>query len=339
MAVWTEHKTKDGRSYYYNKDTKESVWDRPEGFVPALEEANAAKHKAAQWEERLDKKSMRLYYYDRTSKTSQWIKPVGDVPIISFVDKDKLRGEDKKNVQLREQDSTTTTSDEVDKNEDEKSHSHATKEVETTANQSMSSCTTLRLVKAPPVKKDDGHDDGGGGNVRENYHDLRHTDTVKTAEGQNSIDNNNTSRSRNRSYNSPSKRKQHKLEEQEAAAAAAAASDGVPAVTTPATTEDEAKVISAKKRKKREKHASSKQKYKWKQPKRASDKPSLIIHDDIHDDHHSCLADATAPLLNEEAAVLYQVRHGVKNMISICIYIYILSRCSEKVIRSWNWTF
>ncbi|KAF0775511.1 hypothetical protein AaE_000789, partial [Aphanomyces astaci] len=88
MGVWTEHKTKDGRSYYYNKHTKESVWEKPDGFVPKVVAATDA-NQAPEWEERMDKKSQRLYYYDRVSKTSQWIKPEGDVPITSYVTKDK----------------------------------------------------------------------------------------------------------------------------------------------------------------------------------------------------------------------------------------------------------
>ncbi|EQC37456.1 hypothetical protein SDRG_05059 [Saprolegnia diclina VS20] len=85
MAVWTEHKTKDGRSYYYNKGTKASVWEKPDDFVPA--ELPSASKQA--WEERMDKTTLRLYYYDRVSKTSQWIKPE-NVEITSYVTKDDL---------------------------------------------------------------------------------------------------------------------------------------------------------------------------------------------------------------------------------------------------------
>ncbi|ETW00248.1 hypothetical protein, variant 2 [Aphanomyces invadans] len=88
MAVWTEHKTKDGRSYFYNKHTKESVWERPEGFVSKAVEASAT-NLTPEWEERMDKKTQRLYYYDRVNKISQWIKPDGDVHITSYVNKDR----------------------------------------------------------------------------------------------------------------------------------------------------------------------------------------------------------------------------------------------------------
>ncbi|CAK4072986.1 unnamed protein product [Aphanomyces euteiches] len=85
--VWTEHKTLDGRSYYYNKQTKESVWERPDDFVkpPPTETTTDNAH----WEERLDKKTLRLYYYNRVTKQSQWTHPTG-VPIISYVSRDRL---------------------------------------------------------------------------------------------------------------------------------------------------------------------------------------------------------------------------------------------------------
>ena len=27
--LWTEHKAPDGRTYYYNNQTKESAWEKP----------------------------------------------------------------------------------------------------------------------------------------------------------------------------------------------------------------------------------------------------------------------------------------------------------------------
>ncbi|RHY07458.1 hypothetical protein DYB36_006079 [Aphanomyces astaci] len=86
--TWTEHKNLDGLSYYYNKKTKESVWERPPDFAesPALAVDGDC---AAHWEERLDKKSLTLYYYDRVSKLSQWTRPAS-VSIISYASRDRL---------------------------------------------------------------------------------------------------------------------------------------------------------------------------------------------------------------------------------------------------------
>ena len=37
---WTAHKTEDGQVYYYNADTNETTWDRPESFVGGEEEGD-----------------------------------------------------------------------------------------------------------------------------------------------------------------------------------------------------------------------------------------------------------------------------------------------------------
>ncbi|CAK4528008.1 unnamed protein product [Aphanomyces euteiches] len=114
MGLWTEYKTKDGRSYYYNKHTKESVWEKPSDFVPAVVET--ASKQEAQWEERLDKKSARLYYYDRVSKTSQWIKPEG-VHITSYVNKDR---DDTKTAEATKQTTDASTEKPVSTSEETK---------------------------------------------------------------------------------------------------------------------------------------------------------------------------------------------------------------------------
>lgn len=36
-TVWTEHKAPDGRTYYYNNDTKQSSWEKPDEFKTQAE--------------------------------------------------------------------------------------------------------------------------------------------------------------------------------------------------------------------------------------------------------------------------------------------------------------
>ena len=36
--VWTEHKSPDGRPYFYNNETKESSWERPAALQQAKPE-------------------------------------------------------------------------------------------------------------------------------------------------------------------------------------------------------------------------------------------------------------------------------------------------------------
>lgn len=35
--TWTEHKAPDGRTYYYNNFTKQSLWDKPDELKTAVE--------------------------------------------------------------------------------------------------------------------------------------------------------------------------------------------------------------------------------------------------------------------------------------------------------------
>lgn len=35
--TWTEHKAPDGRTYYYNNLTKQSLWDKPDELKTAAE--------------------------------------------------------------------------------------------------------------------------------------------------------------------------------------------------------------------------------------------------------------------------------------------------------------
>lgn len=36
-ALWTEHKAPDGRTYFYNADTKQSSWEKPDDLKSAAE--------------------------------------------------------------------------------------------------------------------------------------------------------------------------------------------------------------------------------------------------------------------------------------------------------------
>lgn len=36
-TLWTEHKAPDGRTYYYNSQTKESSWEKPDALKTPAE--------------------------------------------------------------------------------------------------------------------------------------------------------------------------------------------------------------------------------------------------------------------------------------------------------------
>lgn len=35
--MWTEHKSPDGRTYYYNTETKQSTWEKPDDLKTPAE--------------------------------------------------------------------------------------------------------------------------------------------------------------------------------------------------------------------------------------------------------------------------------------------------------------
>ncbi|XP_038110795.1 pre-mRNA-processing protein prp40-like [Culex quinquefasciatus] len=38
-SEWTEHRTEDGRPFYWNAAMKKSVWEKPDGFQPKTQAA------------------------------------------------------------------------------------------------------------------------------------------------------------------------------------------------------------------------------------------------------------------------------------------------------------
>eukprot|EP01104_Vermistella_antarctica_P013064 TRINITY_DN3895_c0_g1_i1.p1 TRINITY_DN3895_c0_g1~~TRINITY_DN3895_c0_g1_i1.p1 ORF type:complete len:382 (-),score=33.76 TRINITY_DN3895_c0_g1_i1:89-1234(-) len=69
-SKWTEHKTPEGRPYWYHKDTKESVWEKPEDLKSTVERALSS----CPWKEYTDK-SGRKYWNNSETKESCWTMP------------------------------------------------------------------------------------------------------------------------------------------------------------------------------------------------------------------------------------------------------------------------
>ncbi|KAG6617862.1 putative negative elongation factor [Phytophthora cinnamomi] len=85
-SVWSAHVTKEGRTYYYNRSTKQSAWEKPadfDGDEPSAAAAGAGASSAAssskkvEWEELWDPKNERAYYYNRATRKTQWQRPEG----------------------------------------------------------------------------------------------------------------------------------------------------------------------------------------------------------------------------------------------------------------------
>jgi len=67
QSEWTEHVSPDGRKFYYNKNTKESTWEKP-NMLKTQEELQC------EWAEYFTKEG-KPYYYNSKTKKSQWDKP------------------------------------------------------------------------------------------------------------------------------------------------------------------------------------------------------------------------------------------------------------------------
>ncbi|XP_058125911.1 pre-mRNA-processing factor 40 homolog A isoform X1 [Anopheles ziemanni] len=70
VSEWSEHKTPEGRTYFYNSITKQSSWEKPEELkTPAEKQLSQCPWK----EYRSD--AGKLYYHNTNTKESQWVAP------------------------------------------------------------------------------------------------------------------------------------------------------------------------------------------------------------------------------------------------------------------------
>uniref|UniRef100_A0A671R015 Pre-mRNA-processing factor 40 homolog A-like n=1 Tax=Sinocyclocheilus anshuiensis TaxID=1608454 RepID=A0A671R015_9TELE len=69
-SVWTEHKSLDGKTYYYNTDTKQSTWEKPDELKSPAEQMLSK----CPWKE-YKSDTGKPYYYNSQTKESRWTKP------------------------------------------------------------------------------------------------------------------------------------------------------------------------------------------------------------------------------------------------------------------------
>lgn len=69
-SVWTEHKSVDGKIYYYNTETKQSTWEKPDELKSPAEQMLSK----CPWKE-YKSDTGKPYYYNSQSKESRWTKP------------------------------------------------------------------------------------------------------------------------------------------------------------------------------------------------------------------------------------------------------------------------
>ncbi|OCT61068.1 pre-mRNA-processing factor 40 homolog A [Xenopus laevis] len=69
-SQWTEHKSPDGRTYYYNAETKQSTWETPDDLKTPTEQLLSK----CPWKE-FKSDSGKPYFYNSQTKESRWAKP------------------------------------------------------------------------------------------------------------------------------------------------------------------------------------------------------------------------------------------------------------------------
>uniref|UniRef100_A0A4W4FN82 Pre-mRNA-processing factor 40 homolog A n=1 Tax=Electrophorus electricus TaxID=8005 RepID=A0A4W4FN82_ELEEL len=69
-SVWTEHKSLDGKTYYYNTETKQSTWEKPDELKTPAEQLLSK----CPWKE-YKSDAGKPYYYNSQTKESRWTKP------------------------------------------------------------------------------------------------------------------------------------------------------------------------------------------------------------------------------------------------------------------------
>ncbi|XP_073701361.1 pre-mRNA-processing factor 40 homolog A isoform X2 [Garra rufa] len=69
-SVWTEHKSLDGKTYYYNTESKQSTWEKPDELKSPAEQMLSK----CPWKE-YKSDTGKPYYYNSQTKESRWTKP------------------------------------------------------------------------------------------------------------------------------------------------------------------------------------------------------------------------------------------------------------------------
>ncbi|XP_012685783.1 pre-mRNA-processing factor 40 homolog A isoform X2 [Clupea harengus] len=69
-SMWTEHKSLDGKVYFYNTETKQSTWEKPDELKSPAEQMLSK----CPWKE-FKSDTGKPYYYNSQSKESRWTKP------------------------------------------------------------------------------------------------------------------------------------------------------------------------------------------------------------------------------------------------------------------------
>eukprot|EP01103_Thecamoeba_quadrilineata_P011773 TRINITY_DN2882_c0_g1_i1.p1 TRINITY_DN2882_c0_g1~~TRINITY_DN2882_c0_g1_i1.p1 ORF type:complete len:805 (-),score=233.01 TRINITY_DN2882_c0_g1_i1:29-2443(-) len=87
--IWTEHTTPEGITYYFNKTSQQSVWEKPPGFKSKTTEIQESQPVPVSWEQiaetdwkKVVTETGEVYYHNTVTSVSTWTVP----PELSFLD-------------------------------------------------------------------------------------------------------------------------------------------------------------------------------------------------------------------------------------------------------------
>ncbi|KAJ7227056.1 hypothetical protein GGX14DRAFT_417967 [Mycena pura] len=83
-VIWTEHRNPEGRTYWFNPATKESVWEKPDDLKTPFERAL----NQTTWKEYFS--GGRKYYYNTETKESKWDMPDELLLLLEKVEKEAV---------------------------------------------------------------------------------------------------------------------------------------------------------------------------------------------------------------------------------------------------------
>lgn len=96
MSEWTEHKAPDGRIYYYNSVTKQSLWEKPDELKSPTEKLLSQ----CPWKEYRSDQG-KVYYHNVNTKESQWVAPPEYLELKEKVDAEKAAADAAKAAALK----------------------------------------------------------------------------------------------------------------------------------------------------------------------------------------------------------------------------------------------
>lgn len=96
MSEWTEHKAPDGRIYYYNSVTKQSLWEKPDELKSPAEKLLSQ----CPWKEYRSDQG-KVYYHNINTKESQWVAPPEYLELKEKVDAEKAAADAAKAAALK----------------------------------------------------------------------------------------------------------------------------------------------------------------------------------------------------------------------------------------------